>query len=164
MLLSWADTSASVFGRKYGKYTPSLPSPPFASRKSVAGTLGAFFFGGFSALLFFNYAAPIGSENDQSWRGPIYAWAPEFMRRFRLPSTYYQGKASSFPDYLHIGGFPVSTKLPRPTSTLDLWQVVLITAIAAAIAEGVDVFGLDDNLTLPVLSGLLIWASLYFLG
>ena len=164
MLLSWSDTSASVFGRKYGKYTPSLPSPPFASRKSFAGTLGAFFFGGFSAWLFFNYAASIGSENDLSWHGPTSTWIPQFLRFTQLPQKLYSGRITEFPEYLHLGGTKISTRLPRPASTLHLWQVELITAVAGAIAEGIDLFGLDDNLTLPVLSGLIIWASLYFLG
>lgn len=169
MILSWADTAASVIGRKYGKYTPKLPSPPFAKRKSLAGTMGAFFFGGLSAYLFFTYAAPFGSENDLTWIGETSALAPKFIKtavasqKNKLQS--WTGPVTHFPDYLPIGkGAIISTRLPQPQSTLPLWQVELICAFSAAIAEGIDIYGLDDNVIMPVLSGLMIWASLSILG
>lgn len=164
MILSWSDTSASVIGRQFGKYTFNLPSPPFARRKSLAGTMGAFLFGGLSAYIFYTYAAPLGTENDLSWLGQA---TPRFMPGLleRFSKTKYLGTPTGFPDYLKIGqGARISTKLPRPHSTLPLWKVELISAIAASIAEGIDVYGFDDNVTLPVLSGLMIWASLYILG
>lgn len=169
MILSWADTAASVIGRKYGKYTPKLPSPPFAKRKSLAGTMGAFFFGGLSAYLFFTYAAPFGSENDLTWLGETSKLAPKFAKsaiaaqKHKLQS--WKGPTTHFPDYLPIGkGAIISTRLPQPKSTIPLWQVELICAFSAAIAEGIDIYGLDDNVIMPVLSGLMIWASLSILG
>lgn len=169
MILSWADTAASVIGRKYGRYTPKLPSPPFAKRKSLAGTMGAFFFGFLSAYLFFNYAAPFGSENDLTWLGETSIFMPKFAKaaiaaqKQKLQS--WNGPVTHFPDYLPIGkGAIISTRLPQPQSTLPLWKVELICAFSAAIAEGIDIYGLDDNVIMPVLSGLMIWASLYILG
>lgn len=168
MILSWADTAASVIGRKYGKYTPKLPSPPFAKRKSLAGTTGAFIFGALSAHVFFKYAAPWGSENDLTWLGESYSYVPDVIKRvFASQGKHLQrwtGPITSFPDYLSIGqGARISTKLPAPRSTLPLWQVELICAFSAAIAEGIDIYGLDDNVIMPVLSGLMIWASLFLL-
>lgn len=169
MILSWADTAASVIGRKYGKYTPKLPSPPFAKRKSLAGTTGAFLFGGLSAYLFFTYATPFGSENDLTWLGETTPLFSKFTKsaiagqKHKLQS--WTGPVTHFPDYLSIGkGARISTRLPQPKSTLPLWQVELICAFSAAIAEGIDIYGLDDNVIMPVLSGLMIWASLYILG
>lgn len=169
MILSWADTAASVIGRKYGKYTPKLPSPPFAKRKSLAGTTGAFCFGGLSAYLFFTYATQFGSENDLTWLGqstPLFSkFAKSAVTGQKQNLQSWMGPATHFPDYLSIGkGARISTRLPRPQSTLPLWQVELICAFSAAIAEGIDIYGLDDNVIMPVLSGLMIWASLYILG
>lgn len=158
-----------------GKYTPKLPSPPFADRKSLAGSLGAFVVGGLSAYLFFTYAAPLGAENDLTWLGPSGKHAGNYFNLGWLPAGLgrvlrggYAGKSTGFPTTLSFKffGTPVTipVKLPQPKSTLSLWQVELITAFAVALAEGVDIYGMDDNLTLPVISGLLIWAALYFLG
>ncbi|ODV93088.1 hypothetical protein PACTADRAFT_47391 [Pachysolen tannophilus NRRL Y-2460] len=51
LLLSWADTGASTFGRLYGKYTPKI-----TKNKSLAGCIAAFIAGNFS-LWIFNYMA-----------------------------------------------------------------------------------------------------------
>lgn len=176
MLLSWADTSASVFGRKFGKYTPKLPSPPFATRKSLAGTMGAFFFGGFSAYLFYKHVVPIGgNENDLTWMGGSAftkaSWIPDGLKRFSDARWITLGKrGTGFPDTLTVNTHqqkitvPVFWKLPQPVSTIPLWQVELVCAVAASLAEGLDIYGLDDNVILPVLSGLMIWAALWILG
>ncbi|KAF9516098.1 hypothetical protein BS47DRAFT_1258689, partial [Hydnum rufescens UP504] len=47
LILSWADTAASVFGRLYGHRTMKLPKTlfgvfPLATRKSLAGSAAAF--------------------------------------------------------------------------------------------------------------------------
>ena len=47
---------------------------------------------------------------------------------------------------------------------LALGVVSLFSGLAAAASEIVDLFGLDDNLTIPVLSGLGIWGFLKVLG
>lgn len=163
LLLSWCDTSASVFGRKFGKYTPRLPCPPFASGKSLAGTMASFAFGALSAYVFYTYAAPLGSERDLSWLGPVPSYVPAWLQRYH--QTSYSGRPTGFPDYIRVGkGARISTKLPQPQSTLALWQVELICAFAAALSEGVDVYGFDDNVTLPVIAGLMIWGAMYVLG
>lgn len=167
VLLSWADTSASVFGRKFGKYTFKLPSPPFAARKSLAGTIGAFVVGGLSAWIFYNYAAPLGSENDLSWAGPGLVRSstpPALLQRLQQGSKWF-GASTGFPEWLDVGhGRKVTTRFPAPKSTMPFWKFQLVCATAAAIAEGIDVYGLDDNVILPVVSGVFIWASLHLIG
>jgi hypothetical protein len=121
--------------------------------------------GAFSAWFFYTYAAPHGSENDLSWVGPgitasrLPAWVQRFV------TSKYVGKSTGFPDWLNVGnGRKITTRFPAPKSTLPLWQLQLIVASATAVAEGFDVYGLDDNLILPVISGLLIWGALYAFG
>lgn len=166
MILSWADTAASVIGRKLGKYTFKLPSPPFARRKSLAGTLGAFFFGGLSAFIFFNFVTPYGSERDLTWLGETSTFVPKSLKTALASQAkmVYTGPRTSFPDYLAIGrGARISTILPQPKSTLPLWKLELVCAISACLAEGIDIYGFDDNVIMPVFSGLMIWASMYIL-
>jgi diacylglycerol kinase (CTP) len=52
----------------------------------------------------------------------------------------------------------------RSLSSLSLLQVSVLGGIVAAVSEAVDVFGLDDNLTIPVLSGGMLWAVLCWAG
>lgn len=60
--MSWADTSASTFGRLWGKKTRALPRSflglPFAPRKSVAGFVAASFTGALTATAFWGWFAP----------------------------------------------------------------------------------------------------------
>ncbi|SCV99450.1 LAFE_0A03444g1_1 [Lachancea fermentati] len=52
-LLSWCDTAASTFGRKYGHLTPKI-----ARNKSLAGSIAAFVVGLCTCLLFYGYFVP----------------------------------------------------------------------------------------------------------
>lgn len=73
-------------------------------------------------------------------------------------------------------------RLPNPQSTLELGSLVLLCGLVAGLAEvsrvhldwgsedaelirvacqAIDVFGLDDNLSLPVLFGLFVWFFMY---
>ena len=74
LVLSWADTNASIFGRLWGRYTPPLPRRlpllglPLAARKSVAGFIAASVTGGLIAVGFWGWVAPLRSyANDVSW-------------------------------------------------------------------------------------------------
>lgn len=122
MILSWADTAASVFGRLFGKYTPPLPSPPFATRKSLAGTIAATSVAGLTSALF--------------WATPI----AQIGRRRLLAS---EGSNPIPLPLLCIGG-----------------------GIVGGVAEALELGGVDDNLSLPILSALgikaVVWAWNYF--
>lgn len=52
-LLSWSDTAASTFGRKYGHLTPKL-----ARNKSLAGSIAAFCVGLITCSVFYGYFVP----------------------------------------------------------------------------------------------------------
>ncbi|CCF57805.1 hypothetical protein KAFR_0D01590 [Kazachstania africana CBS 2517] len=70
-LLSWCDTAASTFGRKYGHLTPKI-----ARNKSLAGSLAAFTVGFTVCLTFYGYFVPAFDVNKP---GEI-EWTPETSR------------------------------------------------------------------------------------
>jgi len=145
IILSWCDTSASVFGRLFGRYTPRLPlsGTVFADRKSVAGSLAAVVTGCIQAYIWWSHFASQGDEHDVSW-------VPA-----RLASTW-TGPPSPQPTFL--------PRLANPDSTLTLPALTLACGLTAGFAEAIDLFGLDDNLTLPVLFGFSLYAILRVLG
>lgn len=126
--LSWADTAASVFGRLFGARTPPLPSPPFAKRKSLAGTLAAGVVSCLTAALF--------------WATPI----AEYGRRSELATDSSSGSASP---------------------ALSLPVLCIGSGIVGGIAEALELGGVDDNLSLPILSALgikgvaLLWKRIF---
>ncbi|KAK2855517.1 hypothetical protein FQN49_005119 [Arthroderma sp. PD_2] len=148
LLLSWCDTAASTFGRLYGRYTPRL-----RRGKSLAGTLAACVVGVMTAVAFWGYIVPgVGTFPDD----------PE-------NSNMFTGSIRLLP--------PASTKLiewiglPTPTSEdsvvsgpLALGIVSLWTGIVGAGSELIDLFGFDDNLTIPLLSGIGMWGFFKVFG
>ncbi|KAK0485006.1 hypothetical protein IW261DRAFT_1459916 [Armillaria novae-zelandiae] len=100
LILSWADTAASTFGRLYGRATPRLP---WSRRKSLAGFAAAAATGTAIVLGFW------GGLGGESW----------------VPAEKGWGATALFGAY---------------------------AGLVSALAESLD-FGLDDNLTLPVIAG-----------
>lgn len=139
MILSWCDTAASVFGRLFGKYTPPLPlrGLVFAPRKSLAGSLAAFTSGALAGYLFFYVFGPYGEQGDLSWLGPH--GSRSTGKHPEPPTTFAQ--------------------LPYPQSQASVPLLCFITGISAALSEAIEFWGLDDNLTMAPLAGLLIWAG-----
>lgn len=71
-LLSWSDTAASTFGRKYGHLTPKL-----TKHKSLAGTLAAFITGVITCYMFYGFFVPTyGSTNTNG----MIMWTTETSR------------------------------------------------------------------------------------
>ncbi|KAI5293228.1 hypothetical protein KEM55_007225 [Ascosphaera atra] len=140
LLLSWCDTAASTFGRAWGKYTPKL-----RQGKSLAGTAAAFVTGALTSAFFWGYlASRIGPfPND-----PPHA----FM---------FDGTLHLVPSFLResVDVEDVVIKGPAALGVMSLW-----TGVVAALSELIDVFGWDDNLTIPVLSGFGLWGFLKFFG
>ncbi|KAJ7101419.1 hypothetical protein B0H15DRAFT_919781 [Mycena belliarum] len=159
LILSWADTAASTLGRMYGPRTPPLPSSlslawlpawenirvaprrlwlPFAPRKSTAGFLAACTTGALVALVFWGGVAGLRNylrSTGGAWAG---RWVPEGV----------------------IGGLGVNAGVAQTTPArfgVDGWvallALVLFAGVVSGVAEALDLGGLDDNLTLPIISG-----------
>jgi diacylglycerol kinase (CTP) len=141
LLLSWCDTAASTVGRAYGRYTPRI-----RRGKSLAGSSAAFLVGVLTAFGFWGYLASHNGTFPEDVNWPFM-----FTGTLSLPgvvrdlSGLTDGKAT-------IGG-------GLALGIMSLW-----TGLAASASEVVDIFGWDDNLTIPVLSGLGMWGFLKVFG
>lgn len=131
LLLSWCDTAASTVGRMYGRYTPRI-----RRGKSVAGSAAAAVVGILTAGMFWGWAVPrYGHDEGFMFRGTL-----------TLPSVVQEGLLGwKGEGEGSVGGW------------LALGVVGLWSGFVASASEVVDIFGLDDNLTIPVLSGLGLW-------
>lgn len=131
LLLSWCDTAASTVGRMYGRYTPRI-----RRGKSVAGSAAAAVVGILTAGMFWGWAVPrYGHVEGFMFRGTL--TLPSVVREGLLGWTG-EGVGS-------VGGW------------VALGVVGLWSGFVASASEVVDIFGWDDNLTIPVLSGLGLW-------
>lgn len=185
MILSWADTSASVFGRLYGSRTPPLPSPPFATRKSTAGFSAAIVAGTLTAAVF--WASPIASIGMRA-EGLSIAHDPSASVRYAVLGTsaapgatgtgwsgWQWGFRPSAPEHFLAYARPagrlgelVKKTFAHGTSSgimaLPLPLLCLASGIVAGVAEGLELGGVDDNLSLPILSAMGIHATLVSWG
>ena len=132
LLLSWCDTAASTMGRLYGRYTPRI-----REGKSLAGSAAAAAVGMVTAGLFWGWAVPrYGWDEDFMFHGTL--TLPAVMRHGLLGWIKSDGQGV-------MGGW------------LALGVVSVYSGLVASISEVVDLFGWDDNLTIPVLSGVGLW-------
>ncbi|KAH9811211.1 hypothetical protein DFH28DRAFT_1032862 [Melampsora americana] len=155
LILSWVDTSASIVGRLWGHLTPSLPSPPFARRKSLAGFLGAFLTGTVTSSLFWSSWASKGVVD--ALKG--YSWA-----KIVSQSTNSSVRGSVLDYLLSHQPAKLAGQLASPKSNMSLLGLSIGCGLVGAVAEAVEVFGLDDNLIVPVLSGWGIWGMMTVFG
>jgi diacylglycerol kinase (CTP) len=135
LLLSWCDTAASTFGRLWGRYTPRI-----RRGKSLAGSLAAFVVGVATSWFFYGWLVPkIGPmPGDENFMFQGTLSLPQAMR----DATGLTLKQASITGPLALG-------------VMSLWS-----GFVASASEVVDLFGWDDNLTIPVLSGIGIWGFL----
>ncbi|UZJ52632.1 hypothetical protein CBS101457_001952 [Exobasidium rhododendri] len=185
MILSWADTAASTFGRLYGAKTPALPSPPFAGRKSTAGFLAAIVVASMTAGLF--WATPIaeigkragGLSTRDDFGRPVFGTS-------RAPGPFGSGWSglekgfrSGYSDNHSATGarrvldsiaesVKVATDAAFTTSSqgrsIPLVGLCLASGVVAAVAEGLELGGVDDNLSLPILTSIGIQSILVIWG
>lgn len=141
LLLSWCDTAASTIGRAYGRYTPRI-----RKGKSLAGSLAAFCVGIATATAFWGWLAPRTGPFPED-----VDWPFMFKGTLSLPESA-QNLLSLSNDQATIGG-------PIALGIMSLW-----TGFAASASEVVNLFEWDDNLTIPVLSGIGIWGFLKVFG
>ena len=135
LLLSWCDTAASTFGRAWGQYTPRL-----RRGKSLAGSLAAFVVGVATSYFFWGWLArsigPMPGDENFMFNGVL-----------SLPSAV-------------SNALGLSESQASISGSLALGVVSLWSGFVASASEVVDLFGWDDNLTIPVLSGIGIWGFL----
>ena len=141
LLLSWCDAAASTFGRLWGKYTPRI-----RRGKSLAGSLAAFAVGVVTAGLFWGVLAP---ATDPSMSTGVNSFA--FQGTLTLPAPVR--------DHFHLG---------LKQATISGWAAVGVLSAAsgliASVSEAIDLWGLDDNLTIPVLCGIGLGGFLWVFG
>ncbi len=132
LLLSWCDTAASTMGRLYGRYTPRV-----REGKSVAGSAAAAVVGMVTAGLFWG------------WAVPRYGWDEDFMFHgtLTLPAVIKE----------NVLGWTKTECQGTIGGGLALGVVSVYSGLVASVSEIVDIFGWDDNLTIPVLSGVGLW-------
>jgi len=148
LILSWADTAASTIGRLFGSYTPKLPSRvpflrlPLAPRKSLAGFLAATVSGAFIAFSFWGWIAGMrngGRDVVWSWDGGVRGFT-------------HTAAEDSVVRALGAGG------------PLGLLVISVVAGVVSGVAEALDLGSIDDNLSLPIISGFCILGLVKVLG
>ncbi|KAF2199828.1 hypothetical protein GQ43DRAFT_490738 [Delitschia confertaspora ATCC 74209] len=141
LLLSWCDTAASTFGRLWGHRTWSV-----RRGKSAAGTVAACITGVCTAAFFWGWLAPrMPAEYDTG----VNAFA--FQGVLRLPEMVRSA----------VG---LSVERSEVSGVVALGVMSLWAGIVASASEAIDLFGWDDNLTIPVLCGAGLWGFLKIFG
>lgn len=141
LLLSWCDTAASTFGRLWGRYTPRI-----RKGKSLAGTIACFICGVFAAVFFWGFTAP---RTDGKYDQGINSFA--FDGSLALPGIAREA----------LGWTEEQSTITGP---LAVAVMALASGFIVSVSELMDVWELDDNLTIPVLSGLGLSAFLSAFG
>lgn len=141
MLLSWCDTAASTFGRLYGRYTPRI-----RRGKSFAGSFAAFLVGVATAAWFWGWVAPNTPSFPDEQQNLFM-----FRGLLRLPAYVAELVGLDKQQATVSGGVALGI--------MSLWS-----GLVAAGSEVIDLFGWDDNLTIPVLSGIGMWGFLKVFG
>lgn len=144
LLLSWCDTAASTFGRLYGRYTPRI-----RKGKSLAGSAAAAAVGVVTALVWWGWIGPHFERNGVADNSGPYAFA--YQGVLTLPA-----KAQ---ELLHLSPSQASVTGPAALGLLSI-----AAGFIASASEAMDIFGWDDNVTIPVLCGWGLWGFLRTFG
>ena len=139
LLLSWCDTAASTVGRAWGRYTPRI-----RRGKSLAGSLAAFGMGVGAAVFFYGFVAPSGKGGMINSGSNAFA----FDDSLTLPAPIREAL-----------GWTASQASIEGAPALGVLSV--ITGLMVSVSEAIDLWGLDDNLTIPVLCGIELGAFLW---
>ena len=141
LLLSWCDTAASTFGRLWGKYTPRI-----RRGKSLAGSIAAFTVGVATAALFWGVLAP---NTSGTYNEGVNSFA--FQGTLTLPQQARE--------QLHMGVRQATISGPLAIAVLSI-----VSGVVVSVSEAIDLWGLDDNLTIPVFCGLGLGPFLWLFG
>ncbi|KAI0759393.1 hypothetical protein BD413DRAFT_597749 [Trametes elegans] len=168
LILSWADTAASTIGRLLGPYTAPLPRSipllpfipfarlPLAPRKSLAGFIAGSLTGAAIAVGFWGW----------------FSSARDAELAFRLPAGLLEVAQDALPahaaELVRRGvGLVQASELPLGR-WIGLGTLGTVCGLISGTAEALDLGSLDDNLTLPIISGGCLWGFFkvleYFTG
>ncbi|KAF8830078.1 hypothetical protein HHX47_DHR2000659 [Lentinula edodes] len=153
LILSWADTAASTIGRlwagHWGLYTPRLPSrlpiipflPAHLKHRLALPLAPRKSLAGFIAASLTGACIALGFWG---WMAPV-------------PLRVERGDVTWFWDggVFRSGGFG---------GWVGLSIIALFAGLVSGIAEALDLGSLDDNLTLPIISGGCLWLFYKVLG
>ena len=140
LLLSWCDTAASTIGRLWGRQTIRL-----RQGKSLAGTLAAWFVGVVTAAAFWGWFVPTVGTFPSDPEG----------------SFMYTGRLNLLPESIKgLIGWTADNSNAIITGPVALGVMSVVAGLVAAGSEFLDLFGWDDNLTIPVVSGAGLWGFL----
>lgn len=103
-LLSWSDTAASTFGRKYGHLTPKL-----TKHKSLAGSLAAFTVGVLTCYMFYGLFVPIYDSSNPL--GKI-MWSVETSRLSLHKLAWLGGLVAAFSEGIDIFNWDDNFTIP----------------------------------------------------
>lgn len=142
LLLSWCDTAASTFGRMWGKYTPRI-----RRGKTLAGSLAACTVGLVIAVSFWGFIGPSTEKMHSNISNESFAFTGTLM----LPTRVRQ----------QLG---LSEKQASIDGSFALCVISVVTGLVASVSEAIDLWDLDDNLTIPILSGLGLGGFLWAFG
>ncbi|KAI0301288.1 hypothetical protein BC826DRAFT_1101912 [Russula brevipes] len=136
-----------------GSRTPPLPSRipilglPLAPRKSLAGFLAASITGAVIVFSFWSWLVPLVGGAGPAW---------DWTRGVSGPGIDHSRLGQSVKAMLGVAGFD-----GLPTGGwMGLAIISVVSGLVTGIAEALDLGDLDDNLTLPILSGGCIWGFL----
>ncbi|KAI9069716.1 hypothetical protein FKP32DRAFT_1559156 [Trametes sanguinea] len=163
LILSWADTAASTIGRLLGPYTAPLPRRlpllrlPLAPRKSLAGFIAGSLTGAAIAVGFWGAFAPSARAAQLDFRLPA---GLLLAAEDSLPGALAEAVRQSV-EWVRTSRLPVGR-------WIGLATLGTVCGLISGTAEALDLGSLDDNLTLPIISGGCIWgffkALEYFTG
>lgn len=117
LLLSWADTAASTFGRAFGYLTPKI------GNKSLAGSLAAFATGMISCWLLYDVFIP---RYDIYNRPGDISWRPELSSISLTPLIFLSGLIGSVSEAIDI--MDDNLTIPVASATL-MWAVIKMCTV-----------------------------------
>lgn len=166
VILSWSDTCASMFGRLYGRYTPSMPPPLFARRKSVAGFAAAVLSSTLVVWLFWGTSIGVRGERPSGL-----SWTPTGAATFGTPlapgpyHTGWLGLRHGFVSHASASWVAkLGERMHETPRSIPPYLLYTSVGLLAGVVEAMDLGGMDDNLSIPILSGFGIWAILWGWG
>lgn len=109
------------------------------------------------------FGATSAGAYHSGWNG--WAWGFRGHLSPILASGGYKGRMSAvLQTASHATGNIMSNQITTSVPGMPLWALCIGSGLVAATAEGLELGGVDDNLSLPILSGFGMWAMLFAWG